>query len=86
MAGSKVSKNQSRAKVKELDVIGPLAPRNFVASTISQWCTFYIEEGLDNLPLALSTAQKELGLPKATPQELNLKFKGPEGLQIILSV
>lgn len=86
MAGSKVSKNQSRGKVKELDVKGPLEPRNFVASTVSQWVTFYIEGGLDNLPLALSTAQKELSLPKGTPEELNLKFKGAKGLQSILSV
>lgn len=81
-----VSKNQSRGKVKEFDVKGPLLPRNFQASTVSQWVQFNIEGGLDNLTLALSTAQKELGLPRATAEEINLKFRGPDGLQCIRSM
>jgi hypothetical protein len=66
---SKVSKNQTRGAKKELDVKGPLAPRNYTGNTISSWCQVWA----DSPEEAEQKLRKELECPKG---DINITYVG----------
>jgi hypothetical protein len=74
MAG--VSKNQR--KNKEVITKVGLDPRNWQAASLSTWVQFWAETKTE----ALEFARKELQSPKATAEELKLKYIGENPLTV----